>query len=422
MSTVTVLDADRLRADFPILSRPLVYLDSAATSQRPRQVLDAERTFAETSNAAVHRGAHRLAVEASTAYENARATVAAFLAVGRSEIVFTKNATEAINLVAYAMSNADAACTSQAGLCLRPTDDIVVTEQEHHANLVPWQELCRRTGATLRWLRCRPDGTLDLDSLRQTVTTRTRLVAFTHQSNVTGVINPVEAIVERARQVGALTLLDACQSASRMVLRPRDLGVDFVALSGYKMLGPTGIGVLYGRSELLNAMPPFLAGGSMAEIVSMEGATYAEPPRRFEPGVPPVAQAIGLAAAIDYLTNIGMDAIQAHEVRLTGLTVAALSDLPWIRIVGPDNGRSRPGIVSFVADGIHAHDLAQALDSADIAVRAGQHCAGPLHRALGLQASVRASLHVYNTIDDISRLIDAVTDTRRHFAAHRMVC
>lgn len=421
MTTLEALEVGKIRADFPILSRtvrdrrPLVYLDSGATSQRPRQVLDAERAFLEQHNAAVHRGAHQLAEEATDAYESARARIAAFVGASPAEVVFTKNATEGINLVAYAMSNA---CVGPvAAECgrfrLGPGDEIVVTELEHHANLVPWQELCRRTGATLRWYPVTDEGRLDLDALE--LSERTRLVAFAHQSNVLGTITPVAEIVRRARAVGALTLLDACQSVPHMPVDFRALDVDFAVFSGHKMLGPSGIGILYGRSELLAAMPPFLTGGSMIELVRMEGSTYAPPPQRFEAGVPMTSQAVGLGAAVDYLGGIGMDVLHAHETLLTARAIEGLEAVPGVRIIGPRTTEDRGGAVAFVVDGIHAHDVGQVLDDRGIAVRVGHHCAWPLHRRFGVAATVRASFHVYNTVDEVDALVEGVRAAQDFF-------
>ena len=415
------LDVASLRADFPLLSRtvregkPLVYLDSGATSQRPRQVLDAERTFLERHNAAVHRGAHQLAEEATDAYESARARIAGFVGAATDEVVFTKNATEGINLVAYAMGNAGAPGTPEISrrFALGPGDEIVVTEMEHHANLVPWQELCRRTGATLRWYPVTDEGRLDLDGL--VLGERTKLVAFAHQSNVLGTVNPVAELVRRAREVGALVLLDACQSVPHFPVDVAALGVDFAAFSGHKMLGPSGVGVLYGRHELLSAMPPFLTGGSMIETVRMEGSTYAQPPQRFEAGVPMTSQAVGLAAAVDYLSAIGMEAVAAHERELTAAALSGLSGLDGVRIVGPNDLVDRGGAVSFVVDGVHPHDVGQVLDDAGVAVRVGHHCAWPLHRRLGIMASVRASVAVYNTVGEIDVLVDAVRAAQKFF-------
>jgi cysteine desulfurase/selenocysteine lyase len=415
------LDTAAIRADFPILSRtvrggrPLVYLDSGATSQRPRQVLDAERAFLEQHNAAVHRGAHQLAEEATDAYESARARIAAFVGVDPNEVVFTKNATEGINLVAYAFGNASVGKVGEAErrFALQPGDEVVVTELEHHANLVPWQELCRRTGAVLRWFGVTADGRLDLDSFE--LSERTKIVAFAHQSNVLGTVLPVAELVRRAKAVGALTLLDACQSVPHQPVDLTALGVDFAAFSGHKMLGPSGIGVLWGRSDLLSAMPPFLTGGSMIELVRMEGSTYAPPPQRFEAGVPMTSQAVGLGAAVDYLNGLGMDAVFAHELALTGAALEGLAQVPGVRIVGPASLESRGGAVAFVVDDVHAHDVGQVLDDRGIAVRVGHHCAWPLHRRFGVAATVRATFGVYNTADEVAALVDGVRAARDFF-------
>ncbi|GAA1197782.1 cysteine desulfurase [Pseudonocardia alaniniphila] len=422
MTTVEGVDVQKLRADFPILARtvrdgrPLVYLDSGATSQRPRQVLDAERAFLEQHNAAVHRGAHQLAEEATDAYESARARIAALIGATAGELVFTKNATEGINLVAYAMSNS----SIRTGLgpeserfALGPGDEIVITELEHHANLVPWQELCRRTGATLRWYSITDTGRVDLDSIE--LTERTKVVAFAHQSNVLGTVLPVAELVRRAREVGALVLLDACQSVPHMPVNLGELGVDFAVFSGHKMLGPSGIGVLYGRAELLDAMPPFLTGGSMIELVRMEHTTYAPPPQRFEAGVPMTSQAVGLGAAVDYVNAIGMDVIHAHEMTLVQQTIDGLSQVPGVRIVGPTDLTDRGGAVAFVVEGVHAHDVGQVLDDRGVAVRVGHHCAWPLHRRFGVAATVRASFHVYNTPDEVTALVEGVRAARDFF-------
>jgi cysteine desulfurase/selenocysteine lyase len=436
--TAPALDVDRIRADFRILSRtvrdgkPLVYLDSGATSQRPRQVLDAEREFLEQHNAAVHRGAHQLAEEATDAYESARARIAAFVGVEADSVVFTKNATEGINLVAYAMSNAATAGPESAQFVLGPGDEIVVTELEHHANLVPWQELCRRTGATLRWFDVGADGRVDLDS--DPISERTKVVAFAHQSNVLGTVLPVAELVRRAKAVGALTVLDACQSVPHKPVSFSDLDVDFAAFSGHKMLGPSGVGVLYGRPELLEAMPPFITGGSMIETVRMEGSTFAPPPQRFEAGVPMTSQAVGLGAAVDYLNAIrlsapafpegaapkapvlhGMDAVEAHESALTRQALEALSAVPGVRIIGPSDLTDRGGAVAFVVDGVHAHDVGQVLDDRGVAVRVGHHCAWPLHRRFGVAATVRATFAVYNRPDEVDALVDAVRAAQKFF-------
>jgi cysteine desulfurase/selenocysteine lyase len=397
--------------------RPLVYLDSGATAQRPRQVMDAERAFLEQHNAAVHRGAHQLAEEATDAYESARARIAAFVGADPGALVFTKNATEGINLVAYAMSNAATAGPEAARFVLGPGDEIVVTELEHHANLVPWQELCRRTGATLRWFSVTADGRLDLDSADHgdPITERTKVVAFAHQSNVLGTVLPVAELVARARAVGALTVLDACQSVPHMPVSLTGLDVDFAAFSGHKMLGPSGVGVLYGRPELLAVLPPFLTGGSMIEMVRMEGATYAPPPQRFEAGVPMTSQAVGLGAAVDYLTAVGMDRVHAHELELTRRTLDGLAEVPGVRVVGPTDLTERGGAVAFVVDGVHAHDVGQVLDDRGVAVRVGHHCAWPLHRRFGVAATVRASFHLYNTPAEVDALVDGVRAARDFF-------
>jgi cysteine desulfurase/selenocysteine lyase len=383
---------------------PLIYLDSGATSQKPVQVLDAERSFYERHNGAAHRGTHLLGEEATDVYEGARAKVAAFIGADVDEVVFTKNATEAINLVAYTM---------QAS----PGDEILITEMEHHANLVPWQQLCQRTGATLRWLSVTPDGRLDLDHLDQMITGRTKLVAVTHQSNVTGTIPPVAEIARAAHDKGALVLADAAQSVPHQPVDVAALGVDFLAFSGHKMLGPYGIGVLFGRADLLEAMPPFLTGGSMIEVVRMEGSTFLPPPQRFEPGVPAVAQAAGLAAAVDYLSDLGMGNVAAHEESLTAHALDGLHEINRVRILGPDTTKDRGGAVSFEVKGVHPHDVGQVLDELGIAVRTGHHCAWPLHRALGVQASTRASFYVYNTHDEVDALADGIRYAQRFFGA-----
>ncbi|MET0741229.1 MAG: cysteine desulfurase [Candidatus Nanopelagicales bacterium] len=421
LSLATPLDAERIKADFPILSRtvrggrPLVYLDSGATSQKPRQVLDAERAFYEQHNAAVHRGAHQLAEEATDCYESARARIAAFIGAAADEIVFTKNATEGINLIAYAMSNAATAGEEAARFRVGPGDSVVVTEMEHHANLVPWQELCRRTGATLRWFGVTDDGRLDVSDLRTVIDETTKVVAVAHQSNVLGTVNPVDVWVARAREVGALTVLDACQSVPHMPVSVDALGVDFLVFSGHKMLGPTGIGVLWGRRALLAVMPPFITGGSMIEMVYLDYATYAPPPQRFEAGTPMVAQAVGLAAAVDYLSAVGMTAVHEHEHALTVATLAALAEIPGVRIIGPADGRMRGGAVSFAVDGIHPHDVGQVLDDQGIAVRVGHHCAWPLMRRFQVPATTRATFYLYNTASDVEALADGVRYAQRFF-------
>ncbi len=419
---MTALDPEAIRKDFPILSRtvrndaPLVYLDSGATSQKPRQVLDAVRDAYELHNAAAHRGTHLLGEEATDLYEGARVKVAGFLRASAGEVVFTKNATEAINLVAYAMSNATAVRSADSRFQVLPGDEILVTEMEHHANLIPWQQLCERTGATLRWLNVTPDGRLDLSDLDTKITGRTKMVALAHQSNVTGTVNPVAEIAAAAHAKGALVLADAAQSVPHQPVDVGALGVDFLAFSGHKMLGPYGVGVLYGRAELLAAMPPFLTGGSMIEIVRMEGSTFLPPPQRFEPGVPFIAEAAGLGAAVDYLSALGMENVAAHEKELTAHALEALGEIDGVRILGPLSTQDRGGTIGFELDGIHPHDVGQVLDELGIAVRTGHHCAWPLHRTLGVQASTRASLYVYNTHAEVDALAEGIRHTQRFFA------
>ncbi|BDT90452.1 cysteine desulfurase [Nocardia sputorum] len=412
-ATVRTLDVARIRADFPILNRtvrdgkPLVYLDSGATAQRPIEVLEAERDFLITSNSAVHRGAHQLAEEATDAYEGARADIARFVGVDAGEIVFTKNATESLNLVTYAF--ADDRFPHHVG----PGDEIVVTELEHHANLVPWQELARRTGATLKWYGVTGDGRIDLDSLE--LSPATKVIAFTHQSNVTGAVAPVEELVRRAKAVGALVVLDACQSVPHMPVDFRSLGVDFAAFSGHKMLGPSGVGVLFGRRALLEDMPPFITGGSMIETVFMDHSTYAPPPQRFEAGVPMTSQVVGLGAAVRYLEEIGMDAVAAHEHTLVGAALEGLAGIDGVRVIGPAENVDRGGAVAFVVDGIHAHDVGQILDDEGVAIRVGHHCAWPLHRRFGVAATARASFAVYNTVAEVDALVAAVRKAQSFF-------
>ncbi|BBY77579.1 cysteine desulfurase [Mycolicibacterium parafortuitum] len=397
---------EKVRADFPILSRvmrggnQLAYLDSGATSQKPLAVLDAERDFLLNSNGAVHRGAHQLMEEATDAYEQGREDIAAFVGADSDELVFTKNATEAINLIAYALG--DKRFENAVG----PGDVIVTTELEHHANLVPWQELALRTGATLKWYGVTSEGRIDLDSLQ--LDENVKVVAFSHHSNVTGAVAPVEELVARAKAVGALVVLDACQSVPHQPVDFHALDVDFAAFSGHKMLGPTGIGVLYGRRELLNALPPFLTGGSMIETVTMEATTFAPAPQRFEAGTPMTSQVVGLAAAARYLDALGMPAVQEHERDLVAAALAGLSEIPGVRIIGPTTMENRGSPVSFVLDGVHAHDVGQVLDDDGVAVRVGHHCAWPLHRRFGIAATARASFAVYNTLDEVDRLVAGV--------------
>ena len=412
----TPAESTLIRADFPILTRtvrgdrPLVYLDSGATSHKPRQVLDAERHFYEHLNAAVHRGAHQLSEEGTDAYEAARHTVARFIGARNDEIVFTRNATEAINLVAYAFSNGAAGGGGGMGerFRLRPGDEVLVTEMEHHANLVPWQEVCSRTGAILRWVPVTPQGRLDLTSLDGLLTERTKVFAFTHASNVLGTVNPVRELAARAHAVGALVVLDACQSVPHLPVAVTELGVDLLAFSGHKMLGPLGVGVLWGRAEILDEMPVFLTGGSMIEMVTMEGSTYAPAPQKFEAGVPVAAQAVGLAAACDYLTALGMDRVHAHELMLVRRLLEGLAQRPWVRVIGPTDLTDRGSVVAFDVDRVHPHDVGQVLDDQGIAVRVGHHCAWPLHRALGVAATTRASFAAYTTAAEVDTLLEAL--------------
>ncbi|BDZ43751.1 cysteine desulfurase [Paraoerskovia sediminicola] len=412
-----------VRADFPILERtvrggrPLVYLDSGATSQKPNPVLDAEQDFYERRNAAVHRGAHQLAEEATEAFEDARASVARFVGADVGEIVWTSGATAAINLVAYGMSNATLGRGGDVArrFALAPGDEIVVTEAEHHANLVPWQELAARTGAVLRWLPVDDDGRIVVDAAAEIVTERTKVLAFTHASNVTGAVTPVAPLVARAREVGAITVLDACQSVPHLPLDLHALGVDFAAFSGHKMLGPTGVGVLYGRRELLEALPPVTTGGSMIEVVTMSGSTYMPPPQRFEAGTQMVAQAVALGVAATYLGELGMDAVAAHEREITE-ALLAIDDIPGVRIVGPRTAEDRLAVVSFVVDGVHAHDVGQVLDDAGVAVRVGHHCAQPLHRRFGITATARASASVYTSLEDVVTFRESLAGVRAFFS------
>jgi len=414
-------DVGLVRKDFPILDRqvrggkPLVYLDSANTSQKPRQVIEAIGDFYEQHNANIHRATHELGEEATEAYEGARIKVARFLgAADESEVVFTKNISEAINLVAYSLGNASAAGGPDR-FRLGPGDEVVVTEMEHHSNLVPWQLLCERTGATLRWFGVTEDGRLDLSRVDELINERTRVVSLVHQSNVLGTVNPVRMIAERAHAVGALVLADAAQSVPHMPVDVQALGADFVGFTGHKMCGPTGIGALWARRELLDEMPPFLGGGEMIETVWMDHTTFAAPPHKFEAGTMPIAEAAGLGAAVDYLTGIGLDAVHAHEQDLLGHALSELTAIEGVRILGPEKPEDRGTAVSFEVAGVHPHDVSQVLDELGIAVRAGHHCAWPLHRALGVQSSTRASFYLYNTRDEVTALADGIRRAQRFF-------
>ncbi len=406
-----------IRKDFPIFKRTirdgkrLVYLDSGATAQKPWAVINAESDFYSKHNAAVHRGAHQLAEEATDAYEGARAIVAEFIGAAENEIVFTKSATESINLLAYAMGNAD----HGNRFALTSADSIVVTEMEHHANLIPWQQLAKRTGAKLSWFKVTEDSRLDLSNIDQIITSNTKVVAITHQSNVLGTINPLEAIVKRAHEVGAVVVLDACQSVPHMKVDVQELGVDFLAFSGHKAVGPTGVGVLWGKAQLLDELPPFLTGGSMVTSVTMTDATWAQVPQKFEAGVPNMAQAVGLGAAFNYLSAIGMDAIHQHEISLTDYALKKMLAIPGITIIGPQSSESRGATIAFTIADIHPHDVGQYVDSQGVAVRTGHHCAWPLAKCMNVPATTRASFYLYNDERDVDALVEAVVGAQKYF-------
>jgi cysteine desulfurase/selenocysteine lyase len=410
-------DAATIAKDFPILDRTirdgkrLVYLDSGATSQKPNVVIDAESNFYRLHNAAVHRGAHQLAEEATDAFEGARAVVAEFLNAADDEVIFTKSATESLNLISYAIGNASPGNRFH----LTSADSIVVTEMEHHANLIPWQQLAERTGATLKWFSVTEEGRLDLSNIDSLIDSSTKVVALTHQSNVLGTINPLDEITKKSHAVGAVVVLDACQSVPHMPVDVKALDIDFLAFSGHKAVGPTGVGIFWGRAELLAQLPPFLTGGSMIENVTMTTATWAPAPRKFEAGVPNMAQAVGLGAALTYLQKIGMENIHRHEVELTSYLLKGLSEIEDLRIIGPKSTDLRGGAVSFTLGDIHPHDLGQYLDSQGIAVRTGHHCAWPLTRKLGVPATTRASVYLYNTTEDLDALIAGVQDAQKYF-------
>jgi cysteine desulfurase/selenocysteine lyase len=414
-------DVYKLREDFPILTReinghPLVYLDSANTSQKPRQVLDVLREHFERHNANIARAVHTLGTESTEAYEGARAKVATFInAASPEEVVFTKNSTEAINLLAYAFSNASVTPGADPRFRLGPGDEIVISEMEHHSNIVPWQLLCERTGATLRWFGITDAGRLDESNLSELVNERTKLVSYVHMSNALGTINPTARIVERAHSVGALVMLDCSQSVPHLPMDVADLGADFIAFTGHKMCGPTGIGVLWGRFELLAAMPPVMGGGEMIETVTMQGSTYAAPPARFEAGTPPIAEAIGLGAAVDYLTSIGMEAIAWHEKELTAYALDALPTVPGLRIYGPPVPVGRGGTIAFTLDGVHPHDVGQVLDAEGVAVRVGHHCARPVCVRFGVPATTRASFYLYTTTEEVDALVRGLETVRKVF-------
>jgi cysteine desulfurase/selenocysteine lyase len=406
-----------IRKDFPIFDRTirdgkrLVYLDSGATSQKPYSVVKAESDFYSKHNAAAHRGAHQLAEEATEAIESAREIVAKFLGGTSDEIVFTKSSTEALNLLAYSIGHAPAGNLFH----LKAGDEIVVSEMEHHANLIPWQELAKRSGAVLKWFEVDPNGRLDLSNISDVITSRTKVVALTHQSNVLGTINPLTELVARAHEVGAIFILDACQSVPHMPVDVVELGIDFLAFSGHKTVGPTGVGVLWGRSNLLAELPPFLFGGSMIESVTMTDATWAQAPRKFEPGVPNMAQIAGLGVALNYLSSIGMADIYSHERDLTEYAIAKMELIKGLQIIGPKDMTMRGGALSFTLGEIHPHDLGQFLDNSGIAVRTGHHCAWPLTRKMGVASTTRASFYLYNTTEDIDALVTGIEDAQKYF-------
>ncbi|GAA3010392.1 cysteine desulfurase [Kitasatospora sp. NPDC006786] len=411
-----LLDTDAIRKDFPVLQRvlhddkPLVYLDNAATSQKPRQVLDALNAYYERHNANVHRGVHVLAEEATALYEGARDKVAAFVnAPSRNEVIFTKNASESLNLVANMLAWADEPYRVDAD------SEIVITEMEHHSNIVPWQLLSQRSGAKLKWFGLTDEGRLDLSNIDELITEKTKVVSFTLVSNLLGTINPVETIVRKAQSVGALVVIDASQAAPHMVLDVQALEADFVAFTGHKMLAPTGIGVLWGRQELLEDLPPFLGGGEMIETVTMGSSTYAPAPHKFEAGTPPIAQAVGLGAAIDYLQGIGMEKIAAHEHAITEYAVERLLEVPDLRIIGPRTAVDRGAAISFTLGDIHPHDVGQVLDEQGIAVRVGHHCARPVCLRYGIPATTRASFYLYSTPGEVDALIDGLHHVRNFF-------
>ena len=412
---MTTYDVERIRKDFPILERrvsgdlPLIYLDSANTSQKPQVVIDAIEEHYSWHNANVARAMHVLGSEATEGFELGRTKVAEFIgAPRREEVIFTKNASEALNLVARVLGDAGR---------VNESTDIVITEMEHHSNIVPWQQLAERSGATLRWFGITDEGRLDLSNLDDVITERTAVVSLTWVSNMLGTINPLDTVIARAKAVGALVVVDASQAVPQVAVDVDALGADFVAFTGHKMVGPTGIGVLWGRYDLLAELPPFLGGGEMIETVTMERSTFAKPPHRFEAGTPPIAQAVGLGAAVDYLTSIGMENVAAHEREITAYALSALQEIKGLTVVGPKDATDRGGAISFTLDGVHPHDVAQIVDSRGVAVRAGHHCAKPAHHRFGVQSTTRASFYLYTTTDEIDALVEALHFTRNYFGA-----
>ena len=416
-------DVEAVRKDFPILARevhgvPLVYLDSANSAQKPQVVIDAEADLYAHHYANVARAVHTLGSEVTHAYEGARDKVAAFLnAPSRDEVIFTRNITEALNLLAYSFSNATTFPGSGADrFILRPGDEIVVTEMEHHSNIVPWQQLAIRTGATFKWIPIDDDGRLVDSAIDEVITERTKVVSFVYQSNALGTINPVQRIVARAHEVGALAIVDAAQAAPHLPLDVQELGVDFIGFTGHKLYGPSGVGVLWGRYDLLAALPPFLGGGEMIETVSMEQSTFAAPPHRFEAGTPMIAQAVALGTAVDYVTGLGIENIREHERALTAYALDGLQTIPDLRIIGPTTTVDRGATISFALKGVHPHDVAQLLDEQGVAVRAGHHCARPVCVRYGIPATTRASFGVYTTTDDVDALIRGVEKVQAIFS------
>jgi cysteine desulfurase/selenocysteine lyase len=409
------VDLSKYKKDFPILARKvrggnrLIYLDSGATSQKPESVINAESDFYRTINSAVHRGAHLLAEEASEAYEGARENLAKFLGAKTDEVIFTKSATESLNMIAYSLGNPDSKFNVKSG------DEIVVSQMEHHANLIPWQQLAKRTEAKLVWFSITDDGRLDLSNIDQIINKRTKIVAITHQSNVFGTIIPLQEIVKAAHEVGAVVVLDACQSAPHFAIDVTELDVDFLAFSGHKTLGPTGVGILWGKSEILEKIEPALFGGSMVDSVTMESATWAKAPRKFEAGVPNMAQAVGLSAAVDYLNLIGMENVAKHEQELTKQLLDGISEISGVNVIGPKDMKDRGGVVSFTVDGVHPHDVGQVLDQYGIAVRTGHHCAWPLMKRLNLVGTTRASFHLYNDSEDVNDLLASIKKVKEYF-------
>jgi cysteine desulfurase/selenocysteine lyase len=415
---MALLDTNVIRKDFPILGRTvrngkkLVYLDSAATSQKPLSVLDAERNFYLNHNAAAHRGAHLLAEEATDAFEGARAVVADFISAQSSEIVFTKSATESINVVSYGFSNH---LPKKDPFYINEQNNIVVTQLEHHANLLPWQQLAKRSGAKLSWLGITKDAQIDISNIESVINEKTKIVAITHQSNVSGAITQLAPIVKRAREVGAILLLDACQSVPHMAVDVNKLDVDFLTYSGHKAVGPTGVGVLWGRSELLEKMEPMITGGSMIDHATIESATWAKAPKKFEAGVPNMAQAVGLGAALNYLTKIGMGRIHAHEEILVERALTGLQNISGVEIIGSKSSVNRGSAISFTIKGVHPHDVGQVLDDLGIAVRTGHHCAWPLMQELKLNATTRASFYLYNTPEEVDVFLDGINQVKKFF-------